>query len=203
MFCSCSYSVFLNSGFFFIKFSIYEAGDGERQQAIMRVRSTGIAQRRANSGSRMPRGTNSWMNPRHCPIRLGGVQAGCRSAALGQVSRAGGDWPSLVCAAPTLQRNLRLRRSYDRGDGALHRALRPLHTPIAPTLCASALLLFPEVPSFACFGLVVSSDNARGGDAHADSASTRPNRACGGLGSRVISYESIGIYQLQPNVRRS
>ncbi|HEV2484717.1 MAG TPA: hypothetical protein VGT08_04210 [Terracidiphilus sp.] len=138
----------LNSGSSSIKFSIYEAGDGER--------------RKLNEGAVDGIGTEQgkfWIKDAE------GHKLVDQSPALTNHSVEfkivadllhSGEFPApaaighrMVCAAPTLQEN-RLVTPEMIDEMERYKDFAPLHTPIGAYIMRQALDLFPEIPNFAC-----------------------------------------------------
>jgi hypothetical protein len=115
----------LNSGSSSIKFSVYEAGNGERTSSS-RARSTASAPTWASSGSRTPTAKSWWIKRRSAqPFR--GVQAGGRRAALRRVPCPGGHRPSHGLRRPTVHENQLITPETDRRDRELQRSGAAAH----------------------------------------------------------------------------
>ena len=138
----------LNSGSSSIKFSVYEAGDGERHK-LLRRRGR---RHRHRSGQVLDQGCRRarswWIRHRRCPTA---------SVAFKLVADAlhSGDFPApvaighrMVCGGPTVQENqLITPELIDEMES--YTAFAPLHTPIAVYIMREALKLFPGMPNFA------------------------------------------------------
>jgi acetate kinase len=186
----------LNSGSSSIKFSIYEAGDGERTR-LLEGAVDGIGTDlgkfwiKDEGGNKLVDQTPALPN---------------RAVAFKIVADAlhSGDFPApaaighrTVCGGPTVRENqLITPRLIDEIDS--YAALAPLHTPIAVYIMREALRLFPGTPNFAIldtyFHRTIPEVAARMPipDEYVALGVRR-------YGYHGISYESI-IYQLQPNV---
>jgi acetate kinase len=103
----------------------------------------------------------------------------------------------MVCAAPTLQRNLRVTPEMIE-EMERYKSFAPLHTPIGAYIMRQALLLFPEVPSFACSDSWFHRTMPEAAT-HMPIPAEYSAMGVRRIGFHGISYESI-VYQLQPNV---
>jgi acetate kinase len=136
----------LNSGSSSIKFSVYEAGDGERTQA---PRGRG-RRHRHRSRQVLDQGCGGNKLVDQTPALP------TRAVAFKLVADAlhSGDFPApvaighrMVCGGPTVQENQRITPELI-DEMERYTAFAPLHTPIAVYIMREALRLFPGVPNF-------------------------------------------------------
>ena len=186
----------LNSGSSSIKFSIYEAGNGEcRRRYGGAVDGIGTEQGKFwikdGEGNKLVDQSPALPN---------------RSVAFRMVADLlhSGDFPApaaighrMVCAAPTLQTNQRVTPAMI-DEMERFKSFAPLHTPIGAYIMRQALELFPEVPNFACSD---SYFHRTMPEVVTDMPIPAEYSAMGvrRIGFHGISYESI-IHQLLPNV---
>ena len=186
----------LNSGSSSIKFSIYEAGNGDRER-LLEGAVDGIGTDLGKFWIKDANGSKLVDQTPPLPTR---------SVAFKLVADAlnSGDFPApkaighrTVCGGPTVNENqLITPQLIDEIDS--YAALAPLHTPIAVYIMREALKLFPGVPNFAILDTYfhrTMSEVARVMPIPGEYAAMGVRR----YGYHGISYESI-IYQLQPNV---
>ncbi len=186
----------LNSGSSSIKFSIYEAGDGER--------------RKLYEGAVDGIGTDQgkfWIKD------AGGQKLVDQSPALPNLSVAfktiadllhSGEFPTpaaighrMVCAAPTLQSNQRVTPEMI-DEMERYKDFAPLHTPIGAYIMREALDLFPGVPNFACSDSYFHRTMPEV-VTHMPIPAEYSVLGVRRIGFHGISYESI-VHQLQPNL---
>ena len=186
----------LNSGSSSIKFSMYEAGDGQRtklHEGAVDGIGTDLGQFwiKDADGKKLVDQTPRAAQP------LGGIQARGRCAALRRVPCPGRDRPSHG-----------MRRAGNPGKPTHHakvideiesyEALAPLHTPIAVYIMREALRLFPGIPNFAILDTYfhrTMPEVAKRMPIPTEYVDMGVRR----YGYHGISYESI-VYQLQPHV---
>jgi len=186
----------LNSGSSSIKFSLYEAGDGQRTR-LFEGAVDGIGTDLGKfwikdaAGKKLVDQTPSLPN---------------RSVAFKMVADAlnSGDFPApsaighrTVCGGPTVRENqLITPKLIDEIES--YAALAPLHTPIAVYIMREALKLFPGIPNFAVLDTYFHRtlpEVATHMPIPAEYVAMGVRR----YGYHGISYESI-VYQLQPRV---
>jgi len=186
----------LNSGSSSIKFSVYEAGDGQRNR-LFEGAVDGIGTDlgkfwiKDEAGKKLVDQTPSLPN---------------RAVAFKMVADAlhSGDFPAplaighrTVCGGPTVNENqLITPELIDEIES--YSALAPLHTPIAVYIMREALKLFPGIPNFA----VLDTYFHRTIPEVASRMPIPTEYVAMGVrryGYHGISYESI-VYQLEPNV---
>ena len=186
----------LNSGSSSIKFSVYEAGDGQRDK-LFEGAVDGIGTDLGKfwikdaAGKKLVDQTPSLPN---------------RSVAFKMVADAlhSGDFPAplaighrVVCGGPTIQENQRITpQLIDEIES--YAALAPLHTPIAVYIMCEALKLFPGIPNFAVLDTYFHRTLPEVAT-HMPIPEEYSAMGVRRYGAHGISYESI-VYQLQPNV---
>jgi acetate kinase len=186
----------LNSGSSSIKFSVYEATDGQRNK-LFEGAVDGIGTDLGKfwikdaTGKKLVDETPALPN---------------RAVAFALVSSAlhSGDFPAplaighrMVCGGPTVLNNQRITPELI-DEMETYTAFAPLHTPIAVYIMREALRLFPGVPNF----VVLDSYFHRTMPEVVSHMPIPPEYAAMGVrryGAHGISYESI-VYQLQPHV---
>jgi acetate kinase len=186
----------LNSGSSSIKFSVYEAADGQRTR-LFEGAVDGIGTDLGKfwikdaAGKKLVDQTPALLN---------------RAVAFKMVADAlhSGDFPApaaighrMVCGAPSLQEN-QLVTSAMIDEMERYKDLAPLHTPIGAYIMREAISLFPGIPNFACSDSYFHRtlpEVARHMPIPAEYSAMAVRR----IGFHGISYESI-LLQLQPNV---
>jgi len=186
----------LNSGSSSIKFSVYEAGDGER--------------RKLHEGAVDGIGTDLgkfWIKDA-TGIKLVDETPALpnRAVAFKLVADAlhSGDFPApvaighrMVCGGPTVQENQRITPELI-DEMERYTAFAPLHTPIAVYIMRESLRLFPGVPNFVCLDSYfhrTMPEVARHMPIPEEYSAMGVRR----YGAHGISYESI-VMALEPNV---
>jgi len=186
----------LNSGSSSIKFSVYEAGDGQRNR-LFEGAVDGIGTEQGKFWIKDASGKKLVDDAPALPNR---------AVAFGLVSTAlhSGNFPvplaighRMVCGGPTVLNNQRITPALI-DEMEKYTAFAPLHTPIACYIMREALRLFPNVPNFVCLDSyfhrtmpeVVS---------HMPIPAEYAEMGVRRFGAHGISYESI-VYQLQPSV---
>ena len=186
----------LNSGSSSIKFSVYEAGDGERTK-LFEGAVDGIG---TDLGKLWIKDTTGKKLVDETPA------VPTRAVAFKMVADAlhSGDFPipaaighRTVCGGPTITENQRITPELI-DEIESYSALAPLHTPIAVFIMREALKLFPGVPNFAVLDTYFHRtlpEVAKQMPIPAEYVAMGVRR----YGYHGISYESI-IHQLEPNV---
>ena len=186
----------LNSGSSSIKFSVYEAGDGERRKlhegAVDGIGTDlGKFWIKDATGRKLVDETPALPN---------------RAVAFKLVADAlhSGDFPApvaighrMVCGGPTVQENQRITPELI-DEMERYTAFAPLHTPIACYIMREALRLFPGVPNFVCLDSYfhrTMPEVARHMPIPEEYSAMGVRR----YGAHGISYES-SVLQLEPNV---
>jgi acetate kinase len=186
----------LNSGSSSIKFSVYEAGNGERTR-LFEGAVDGIGTDLGKLWIKDASGKKFVDQTPAVPTR---------AVAFKMVADAlhSGDFPTpaaighrIVCGGPTITENQRITpQLIDEIES--YSALAPLHTPIAVYIMREALKLFPGLPNFAILDTYFHRTLP-------EVAKRMPipteyvNMGVRRYGYHGISYESI-IHQLEPNV---
>ena len=186
----------LNSGSSSIKFSIYEAGNGERTR-LLEGAVDGIGTDLGKFWIKDAAGNKTLDQTPPLPNRSVAFKlvAGALHSGPFPVPLAIGH--RVVCGGPTVRENQRITpRLIDEIES--YAALAPLHTPIAVYIMREALKLFPGVPNFA----VLDTYFHRTIPEVAGVLPIPAEYAAMGVrryGYHGISYESI-VYRLQPAV---
>ena len=186
----------LNSGSSSIKFSVYEAGDGER--------------RKLHEGAVDGIGTDLgkfWIKDADGKKLVDQTPAlPTRAVAFALVADAlhSGNFPApvaighrMVCGGPTVQENQLITPELV-DEMELYTAFAPLHTPIACYIMRESLRLFPGVPNFVCLDSYFHRTMPEV-VTHMPIPEEYSEMGVRRYGAHGISYESI-VYQLQPNV---
>jgi acetate kinase len=186
----------LNSGSSSIKFSVYEAGNGER--------------RKLHEGAVDGIGTDQgkfWIKDAEGNKLIDLTPAlPNRAVAFKLVADAlhSGDFPApaaighrMVCGGPTVQNNQRITPELI-DEMERYTAFAPLHTPIACYIMRESLRLFPGVPNFVCLDSYFHRTMPEV-VTHMPIPEEYSAMGVRRYGAHGISYESI-VYQLQPNV---
>jgi acetate kinase len=186
----------LNSGSSSIKFSVYEAGDGQRSK-LFEGAVDGIG---TDLGKFWIKDANGKKLVDETPA------VPTRAVAFKMVADAlhSGDFPApaaighrTVCGGPTITENQLITPALI-DEIESYSALAPLHTPIAVYIMREALKLFPGIPNFAVLDTYFHRtlpEVAKHMPIPAEYVAMGVRR----YGYHGISYESI-IHQLQPNV---
>ncbi|MDR3751141.1 MAG: acetate/propionate family kinase [Terracidiphilus sp.] len=186
----------LNSGSSSIKFSVYEAGNGDRTKLVEgAVDGIGTDQGKFwikdATGKKLVDQTPALPN---------------RAVAFKLVADAlhSGDFPApkaighrMVSGGPTVQENQFITPALI-DEMESYTAFAPLHTPIAVYIMREALRLFPGIPNFVILDTYfhrTMPEVAKHMPIPAEYAAMGVRR----YGAHGVSYESI-VYQLQPNV---
>jgi acetate kinase len=186
----------LNSGSSSIKFSVYEAGNGERRK-LHEGAVDGIGTDQGSfwikdaDGNKLVDQTPALPN---------------RSVAFKLVADAlhSGDFPApaaighrVVCGGPTVQENQIITPALI-DEIERYTDFAPLHTPIAVYIMREALRLFPGIPNFAILDTYFHRTMAEV-VTHMPIPEEYSAMGVRRYGYHGISYESI-VYQLEPNV---
>jgi acetate kinase len=186
----------LNSGSSSIKFSVYEAGDGQRDK-LFEGAVDGIGTDLGKFWIKDAAGKKLVDKNPALPDR---------AVAFKMVADAlhSGDFPApaaighrTVCGGPTISENqLITPKLIDEIES--YSALAPLHTPIAVYIMRQALKLFPGIPNFAVLDTYFHRTLPEVAT-HMPIPEKYSAMGVRRYGYHGISYESI-VYQLQPNV---
>lgn len=185
----------LNSGSSSIKFSAYEAGDGERKK-LFEGAVDGIG---TDNGKFWIKDDGNKLVDETPPLPNRAVAFKLVADALNS-----GRFPApkaighrTVCGGPTVRDNTRITPELI-DEIESYKDLAPLHTPIAVYIMREALKLFPSVPQFA----ILDTYFHRTIPEVASAMPIPEEYAAMGVrryGYHGLSYESI-VYQLQPDV---
>jgi len=186
----------LNSGSSSIKFSMYEAGDGQRGK-LFEGAVDGIGTDLGKFWIKDALGKKLIDKTPAVPTR---------SVAFALVGDAlhSGDFPApaaighrTVCGGPDIQENQRITpKLIDEIES--YQDLAPLHTPIAVYIMREALRLFPGIPNFAILDTYFHRTMSEV-VMHMPIPWEYAEMGVRRYGYHGISYESI-VYQLQPNI---
>jgi acetate kinase len=186
----------LNSGSSSIKFSIYEAGDGQRTK-IIEGAVDGIGTDLGKFWIKDASGKKLIDQTPALPDRAVAFKLVADALHSGKFPAPKAIGHRMVCGAPSLQVNQKVTpamiEEMDR-----YKDLAPLHTPIAAYIMREALKLFPGIPNFACsdsFFHRTLPEVTRHLPIPAEYSALGVRR----IGFHGISYESI-IMQLGSNV---
>jgi acetate kinase len=186
----------LNSGSSSIKFSVYEAGNGDRRK-LFEGAVDGIGTDLGKFWIKDAEGKKLVDQTPALPNR---------SVAFKLVADAlhSGDFPApaaighrVVCGGPTVQENQRITPELI-DEIERYTDFAPLHTPIAVYIMREALKLFPGVPNFAILDTYFHRTMPEV-VTHMPIPAEYSKMGVRRYGYHGISYESI-VYQLQPNV---
>ncbi|MGD0096654.1 MAG: acetate/propionate family kinase [Terracidiphilus sp.] len=186
----------LNSGSSSIKFSVYEAGGGQRTKL--------------HEGAVDGIGTDLgkfWIKDAEGKKLVDQTPAlPTRAVAFKLVADAlhSGDFPApvaighrMVCGGPTVQENQLITPALI-DEMELYTAFAPLHTPIAVYIMRESLRLFPGVPNFVCLDSYFHRTMPEV-VTHMPIPEEYSAMGVRRYGAHGISYESI-VFQLQPTV---
>jgi acetate kinase len=186
----------LNSGSSSIKFSVYEAGEGQRRK-LHEGAVDGIGTDQGSFWIKDAAGNKLVDQNPALPTR-----AVAFALVAGALHSA--DFPApaaighrMVCGGPTVLENQAITPELI-DEMERYTAFAPLHTPIACYIMREALRLFPGVPNFVCLDSYfhrTMPEVAR----HMPIPEEYSEMGVRRYGAHGISYESI-VYQLQPNV---
>jgi acetate kinase len=186
----------LNSGSSSIKFSIYEAGNGERRK-LYEGAVDGIGTEQGKFWIKDAEGNKLVDRSPALPNRSVAFKMVADLLHSGDFHAPAAIGHRMVCAAPTLQDNLRVTPQMI-DEMERFKNLAPLHTPIGAYIMREALQLFPGVPNFACSDSYFHRTLPEV-VTHMPIPAEYSALGVRRVGFHGISYESI-VYQLQPNV---
>jgi len=186
----------LNSGSSSIKFSIYEAGNGNRTRLFEGAvdgigTDLGKFWLKDGSGSKLVDETPALPN-RSVAFKL--VTDALHSGKFPKPAAIG---HRVVCGGPTVRDNQKVTPALI-DEIESYADLAPLHTPIAVYIMREALRLFPGVPNFAILDTYFHRTLPEVAT-HLPIPAEYSAMGVRRYGYHGISYESI-IYQLQPNI---
>jgi len=186
----------LNSGSSSIKFSLYEAGDGERTR-LMEGAVDGIGTDLGKFWINDASGKRLVDETPEVPSRAVAFKLVADALHSGDFAAPQAIGHRTVCGGPTVRENQRITPELI-DEIESYAALAPLHTPIAVYIMREALRLFPAIPQFAILDTYFHRtlpEVATRMPIPTEYAEMGVRR----YGYHGISYESI-VYQLQPNV---
>jgi acetate kinase len=186
----------LNSGSSSIKFSVYEAGDGQRNR-LFEGAVDGIGTDLGKFWLKDSEGKKVINETPSVPTRAVAFKIVADTLHSGKFPAPAAIGHRTVCGGPTIRENQRITPAFI-DELESYQELAPLHTPIGVYIMREALKLFPNIPNFAVldtyFHRTIPEVAAR--MPIPDEWVAMGVRRYGYHG---ISYESI-IHQLQPNV---
>ena len=186
----------LNSGSSSIKFSLYEAGDGERTR-LMEGAVDGIGTDLGKFWIKDASGKRLVDETPEVPSRAVAFKLVADALHSGDFAAPQAIGHRTVCGGPTVRENQRITPELI-DEIESYAALAPLHTPIAVYIMREALRLFPAIPQFAILDTYFHRtlpEVATRMPIPTEYAEMGVRR----YGYHGISYESI-VYQLEPNV---
>jgi acetate kinase len=186
----------LNSGSSSIKFSVYEAGDGERTK-LFEGAVDGIGTDLGKFWIKDAEGKKLVDETPALPNRAVAFKLVADALHSGNFPAPQAIGHRMVSGGPTVQENQRITPALI-DEMESYTAFAPLHTPIAVYIMREALRLFPGLPNF----VILDTYFHRTMPEVAKHMPIPPEYAEMGVrryGAHGVSYESI-VYQLQPNV---
>src|SRR5580704_5078321 len=196
----------LNSGSSSIKFSVYEAGNGERRK-LFEGAVDGIGTDLGKFWIKDATGKKLADETPAVPTRAEAFALVAKALQSGESSSGAGGADAIpkpqaighrmVCGGPTVTENQRITPALI-DEMEKYTAFAPLHTPIAVYIMREALKLFPGIPNF----VILDSYFHRTMPEVAKRMPIPEEYSAMGVrryGAHGISCESI-VYQLQPNV---
>ncbi len=186
----------LNSGSSSIKFSIYEAGNGQRTR-LFEGAVDGIGTDLGKFWIKDAGGKKLVDQTPDLPNRAVAFKMVSDALHSGEFPAPAAIGHRTVCGGPTVRENqLITPRLIDEIDS--YAALAPLHTPIAVYIMREALKLFPGIPNFAVLDTYFHRTLPEVAT-HMPIPEEYSAMGVRRYGYHGITYESI-VYQLQPNV---
>ena len=186
----------LNSGSSSIKFSVYEAGNGERTR-LFEGAVDGIGTDLGKFWIKDASGKKLVDQTPAVPSRSVAFKLVADALHSGEFPAPAAIGHRTVCGGPTVRENQRITPELI-NEIASYEALAPLHTPIAVYIMHEALRLFPGIPNFAILDTYFHRTLPEVAT-HMPIPSEYVTMGVRKYGYHGISYESI-VYQLQPNV---
>jgi acetate kinase len=186
----------LNSGSSSIKFSVYEAGNGERER-LFEGAVDGIGTDQGKFWIKDAVGKKLVDQTPSLPSRSTAFKLVVDALHSSQLPAPAAIGHRTVCGGPTVRDNQRLTpKLIDEIEG--YAALAPLHTPIAVYIMREALRLFPGIPNFAILDTYFHRTLPEVAT-HMPIPAEYVAMGVRKYGYHGISYESI-VYQLQPDI---
>jgi acetate kinase len=186
----------LNSGSSSIKFSVYEAGDGERRK-LHEGAVDGIGTDLGKFWIKDAGGSKLVDETPSLPTRAVAFKLVADALHSGDFPAPAAIGHRMVCGGPTVQDNQLITPELV-DEMERYTAFAPLHTPIACYIMRESLRLFPGVPNFVCLDSYFHRTMPEV-VTHMPIPEEYSAMGVRRYGAHGISYESI-VYQLQPNV---
>jgi acetate kinase len=186
----------LNSGSSSIKFSVYEAGGGERRK-LHEGAVDGIGTDQGKFWIKDANGKKLVDQTPALPNRAVGFKLVADALHSGDFPVPVAIGHRMVSGGPTVQENQRITPELI-DEMESYTAFAPLHTPIAVYIMREALRLFPGIPNFVVLDTYFHRTMPEVAK-HMPIPSEYVAMGVRRYGAHGISYESI-VYQLQPNV---
>jgi acetate kinase len=186
----------LNSGSSSIKFSVYEAGDGQRRK-LHEGAVDGIGTDLGKFWIKDAAGNKLVDQTPALPNRAVAFQLVADALHSGDFPAPAAIGHRMVCGGPTVQENQLITPALI-DEMERYTAFAPLHTPIAVYIMRQALRLFPAVPNFVCLDSYFHRTMPEVAT-HMPIPEEYSAMGVRRYGAHGISYESI-VYQLEPNV---
>jgi len=183
----------LNSGSSSIKFSVYEAGDGQRTR-LFEGAVDGIGTDLGHFWIRDATGNMSIDQTPAVPNRAVAFKLVADALSSGQFPAPAAIGHRTVCCSFTVRENQLITPALI-DEIERYAALAPLHTPIGVYIMRESMRLFPSIPNFA----VLDTYFHRTMSEVAASLPLPPEVGGQRYGFHGISYESI-VHQLQPDI---
>ena len=186
----------LNSGSSSIKFSVYEAGDGERRK-LHEGAVDGIGTDLGKFWIKDAAGKKLVDQTPALPNRAVAFKLAADALHSSDFPAPAAIGHRMVCGGPTVQENQLITPALI-DEMERYTAFAPLHTPIAIYIMREALRLFPGVPNFVCLDSYFHRTMPEVAT-HMPIPEEYSAMGVRRYGAHGISYESI-ILQLEPNV---
>jgi acetate kinase len=186
----------LNSGSSSIKFSVYEAGDGERRK-LHEGAVDGIGTDLGKFWIKDAGGNKLVEQTRELPTRAVAFRLVADALHSSDFPAPAAIGHRMVCGGPTVQENQLITPELV-DEMERYTAFAPLHTPIAVYIMRESLRLFHGVPNFVCLDSYFHRTMPEV-VTHMPIPEEYSAMGVRRYGAHGISYESI-VYQLQPNV---
>jgi acetate kinase len=186
----------LNSGSSSIKFSLYDAGNGERTR-LFEGAVDGIGTDLGKFWIKDAAGKKLVDQTPAVPSRAVAFKLVADALNSGEFPAPAAIGHRMVSGGPTVQNNQRITPELI-DEMERYTAFAPLHTPIAVYIMREAMRLFPEVANFVCLDTYFHRTMPEVA-VHMPIPAEYVAMGVRRYGAHGISYESI-VYQLQPNV---
>jgi acetate kinase len=186
----------LNSGSSSIKFSVYEAGGGERRK-LHEGAVDGIGTDLGKFWIKDAGGNKLVDQTPSLPTRAVAFKLVADALHSGDFPAPAAIGHRMVCGGPTVQENQLITPELI-DEMERYTAFAPLHTPIAVYIMRESLRLFPGVPNFVCLDSYFHRTMPEV-VTHMPIPEEYSAMGVRRYGAHGISYESI-VYQLEPNV---